>query len=117
MAPGASQTMTEQTNAEQSLTDGEIRALGIDPQSPFSTCPRMKDAPLDVRFGDDRIVRRIDGGVVVHFGYHSESQQLARRVSARLFGKMVYERLQAMRQATDELLPCPFCQRHEKWRV
>lgn len=71
-----------------SLTENDLRALGMDPLAPFATCPRTADAPFDVRFGDDRIVRRIDGGVVCHIGYYSESQERSRRLAGELlFGR------------------------------
>lgn len=67
------------------LTEAEMKELGIDPTCPFSTCPRTKGAPLDVRIGDGRLVRREhDGGVEYLFGYYTEAQKRTRQIAARL---------------------------------
>lgn len=48
----------------------------------FATTPRISGAPFDVRMGDDRLIRRNDGGVERHFGYYSAGQERARNAFA-----------------------------------
>ena len=65
---------------------------GIDHEAPFTTCPRVGGSPLDLRIGDNRLIRRAhDGGVEVHIGYYSEYQQRPRK----LFAKLIYDRMKA----------------------
>lgn len=72
-----------------SLTDNELRAMGIDPSCPFATCPRIPGDPFDVRHGDNRLVRRKDGGFEQHFGYYSDFQRRARYATEKAFAKLL----------------------------
>lgn len=58
--------------SDRSLTDEQIRAIGMDPAAPFSTCPRTQGEPFTVRHGDNRIVRSSGGDVSVFIGYYSD---------------------------------------------
>ena len=65
---------------EKSTRD-ELLALGINPDCPMAS-PRLPDRPARVRYGDDLITRRQDGGIQHAFAYFSAPQVWARRLWA-----------------------------------
>ena len=69
-----------------SLTQDEVVALGINPESPFCS-PRTRKDPIDIRYGDSRVVRSVSGGITHFFGYYSENQIHLRQLMAEIITK------------------------------
>lgn len=84
-------------------TNEELAALGINPASPFTTCPRVKDAPLDIRVGDSRLRRYESGAVSVLIGYYSEGQELCRSAVGKWAADLLMETNPLLRALTVKL--------------
>ena len=73
----------------QTVTASQLRKMGIDPEHPFSTTPRIKDKPFCFRYKETLISRLNGGQVSIGIGYFSKGQILARKIA----GKRLYEEL------------------------
>jgi len=74
------------------LTREEMIDLRLNPDCPFCS-ERLPDCPADVRYGDDRVVRLSNGGMMVHFGYYTPYQRAARKAAGELFARAFAEKM------------------------
>lgn len=74
-----------------SLTREEMIELRLNPDCPFCS-ERLPGHSVDVRYGDDRVVRMSNGNMTVHLGYYTPYQTLARELFARAIWKKLEER-------------------------
>lgn len=75
------------------LTEAELEAMGVDLAHPFSTTPRIKDAPFTGRIGEHRIARYADGSVSVWWGWYSPLQQKSREIAGQQFAAILTRKL------------------------
>lgn len=66
----------------------QLRWLGVNPECVVGGS-KVKNQPIDVRYGDHRIVRSSHGGCTIHFGWFSEYQELSRKLAGKLFADAV----------------------------
>ena len=81
------------SNDPVSLTREEMIDLRLNPDCPFCS-ERLPDHSADVRYGDDRVVRLSNGGMMVHFGYYTSYQKAARELAGKLFARAFTEKME-----------------------
>lgn len=74
----------------------QLRWLGVNPECVVGG-PKVKDQPIDVRYGDHRIVRSSFGGCTIHFGWFTEQQERSRKLAGKLFGDAVAKAINEVR--------------------
>ena len=60
------------------VNDDWLREKGIDPEAPFSTCPRVAGDPFEVQHGTHKLRRSKSGAFEISYGYFSESSKRCR---------------------------------------